>query len=378
MTTTNATTVQTRVPRPGALPYLSVRGAREAIEFYRLVFDAELAGEPYVMGDGRIGHAELTLGGGTIYLADESPDIGFVAPTGGASAVGLMIAVDDTDSTLDRMRSAGATVIREAADNYGARGATVRDPFGHRWMLSGPVALPLATELIRDGDLGYVSWWTPDADRAARFFGHVLGWSYDTDRGPRRHLRNTSLSTGIDGGHAGSRLFCCYAVHDLDAALERVRAAGGEAQAAEEAPFGRIATCTDPQGLEFAVWQAGGQLTRPALNGVRAGDLSYVTYGAPSSATFRDFYAAVFGWTFSPGRVGDGWEPTDVAPMSGVAGGVETTWIVPMWKVDDVEAAAARVVGAGGTIIEEPARQPYGMSALCADDQGGRFYLGDA
>jgi predicted enzyme related to lactoylglutathione lyase len=276
------------------------------------------------------------------------------------------------------MRSAGATVIREAADNYGARGATVRDPFGHRWMLSGPVALPLATELIRDGDLGYVSWWTPDADRAARFFGHVLGWSYDTDRGPRRHLRNTSLSTGIDGGHAGSRLFCCYAVHDLDAALERVRAAGGEAQAAEEAPFGRIATCTDPQGLEFAVWQAGGQLTRPALNGVRAGDLSYVTYGAPSSATFRDFYAAVLGWTFSPGRVGDGWEPTDVAPMSGVAGGVETTWIVPMWKVDDVEAAAARVVGAGGTIIEEPARQPYGMSALCADDQGGRFYLGDA
>jgi uncharacterized glyoxalase superfamily protein PhnB len=80
---------QTRVPRPGALPYLSVRGAREAIEFYRLVFDAGLADEPYLMGDGRIGHAELKLGGGTIYLADESPDIGFVAPTGGASAVGF-------------------------------------------------------------------------------------------------------------------------------------------------------------------------------------------------------------------------------------------------------------------------------------------------
>jgi hypothetical protein len=84
------------------------------------------------------------------------------------------------------------------------------------------------------------------------------------------------------------------------------------------------------------------------------------------------------GWTFSPGRIGDGWQPADVVPMSGVAGGVEITWIVSMWKVDDVEAAAARVVEAGGTIIEEPARQPYGMSALCTDDRGGRFHLGDA
>ncbi|MBN9633889.1 MAG: VOC family protein, partial [Actinobacteria bacterium] len=49
---------------------------------------------------------------------------------------------------------------------------------------------------------------------------------------------------------------------------------------------------------------------------------------------------------------------------------------VPMWTVTDVDAAVARVREAGGTVIDEPSRQPYGMSALCTDDQGARFYLG--
>ena len=48
-----------------------------------------------------------------------------------------------------------------------------------------------------------------------------------------------------------------------------------------------------------------------------------------------------------------------------------------MWSVADVEAAVDRVREAGGTVIEEPSRQPYGMSALCTDDQGTRFYLGE-
>lgn len=47
-----------------------------------------------------------------------------------------------------------------------------------------------------------------------------------------------------------------------------------------------------------------------------------------------------------------------------------------MWTVDDIDAAVARVREAGGTVLDEPSRQPYGLSAECTDDQGSRFYLG--
>jgi predicted enzyme related to lactoylglutathione lyase len=50
---------------------------------------------------------------------------------------------------------------------------------------------------------------------------------------------------------------------------------------------------------------------------------------------------------------------------------------VPMWTVEDVDAAVARVREAGGTVIDEPSQQSYGRSALCTDDQGTRFYLGE-
>ena len=86
-----------------------------------------------------------------------------------ASSVSLMLHVADTDATLERARERGATVQREAYENYGARNATIIDPFGHRWMLSGPVTgAPIQ---IQHGDVGYISVWTPDADRAAAFYG---------------------------------------------------------------------------------------------------------------------------------------------------------------------------------------------------------------
>ena len=64
--------------------------------------------------------------------------------------------------------------------------------------------------------------------------------------------------------------------------------------------------------------------------------------------------------------------------MAGVAGGrCRRQVTVPMWTVADIDAAVARVREAGGTVIEEPSQQSYGKSALCTDDQGTRFYLGE-
>ena len=133
---------------------------------------------------------------------------------------------------------------------------------------------------------------------------------------------------------------------------------------------------TDALGTDFAVFQPTPDIPRPALNGAGPGELSYMTYYVTESAAFRNFYGAVLGWTFEPGRIDDGWGVQDCHPMSGAAGGAAQTVAVPMWTVTDIDAAVARVLEAGGSVIEAPSRQPYGMMAHCADDQGARFYLG--
>lgn len=144
----------------------------------------------------------------------------------------------------------------------------------------------------------------------------------------------------------------------------------------EKFDFGTVLGGTDPAGEAFAVYVPGPADPRPDLNGSGHGELSYVTYEVGDSVRFRDFYGRVLGWTFEGGRIDDGWEPQGVHPMSGVAGGSPATVTVPMWTVDDIDSAVARVHEAGGTVIDEPSQQSYGISAQCTDDQGGRFYLG--
>lgn len=362
-------------PRPGALPYLGVRGAREAIDWYVEAFGASVVGEPYVMPDGRIGHAELAVGGGSIYLADEFPDMGLTAPTEGRTSVSLMLPVRDTDATLERSRRLGAQVQREPYEEYGTRNASLVDPFGHRWMLAGPLR-DATPDSIRHGDIGFVSVWTPDVDRAARFYTAVLGWEYGpVEREEARHVTSASMPQGLWGGQETSTLFCCFAVDDLGAALDAVHRAGGTAEDPTDAPYGRTAMCTDDAGTAFAVYEPMPDNARPTPNGLHQGDLAYVTFEVTDSARHRAFFGAVLGWEFEAGRVEDGWGPIGVQPMTGVSGRHAREVALPMWQVDDIETAVGRVRDAGGTASDVQS-QPYGLMAECADDQGGRFYLG--
>ena len=135
------------------------------------------------------------------------------------------------------------SVQREAYENYGARNATIIDPFGHRWMLSGPVTgAPIQ---IQHGDVGYVSVWTPDADRAAAFYGHVLGWTYD----PQTHqVTNTREHIGIYSVDGPPTLFCCYAVADLDGARQAIVDGGGTVDELEQFDFGTLQRRHRPAG----------------------------------------------------------------------------------------------------------------------------------
>ncbi|MFL6130895.1 MAG: VOC family protein [Mycobacteriales bacterium] len=372
---TSTAVEQTRTAAGAAIPYLAVAvgSGRRALDWYVEVLGARQVGEPIVMPDGKIGHAALALAGGMLYLAEEHPDIGFVAPAPAGTAVSLSLQVPDVAETMRRAVAGGGRTPRAMYDDYGSRNVTVLDPFGHRWLLHTPLAeLP---DTQRPGDIGYLWMTVPDPDRAAEFYAAVLGWQYSPGPAPGgRNVVGQSLPMGIGRGETGVHL--SYAVDDVAAAVQRVRAAGGTASEPEERRYGTAADAVDDQGVAFALHRAG-SAPRSAENSRAQGDLSYLTLEVVDSGRFRTFYGDVLGWTFTAGTVPDGWSVPEVSPMTGLQGGHAEHTAVPMWKVDDVVAAVGRVRAAGGTATE-PARQPYGTTAECADDQGVRFYLGEA
>ena len=119
-------------------PYLVVRGAARAINFYIAAFEAVEAFRMTDPSDGRIGHAELTIGGSVIMLADEYPDFGAISPdTLGGTPVTLHLSTGALTGEVSRAVAAGATVLRAPTDqSFGERNALLLDPFGHRWMLA--------------------------------------------------------------------------------------------------------------------------------------------------------------------------------------------------------------------------------------------------
>jgi PhnB protein len=118
-------------------PYLIVKGAAEAIDFYGKAFGAE---ERFrmPMGDGRVGHAEIRIGDSVVMLADEFPEMDAKGPLAlGGTPVGLCLYVTDSDAVYGRAVAAGAKVVRPIQDQfYGDRSGTVLDPFGHKWTIT--------------------------------------------------------------------------------------------------------------------------------------------------------------------------------------------------------------------------------------------------
>jgi PhnB protein len=115
-------------------PYLSIRGAAQAIEFYKKAFGAkEIMRMPGP--DGKLGHAEISIGGSRIMLSDEYESMAFLSPKArGGTTVHIHLYVKDVDATVARATAAGATVNRPVKDQfYGDRTGSIEDPFGHMW-----------------------------------------------------------------------------------------------------------------------------------------------------------------------------------------------------------------------------------------------------
>jgi PhnB protein len=118
-------------------PYVIVKGASDAIEYYKTAFGAT---EKYRMSgpDGRVGHAELLIGNSHVMLADECPAMGAFAPKPeGGIPMSLCLYVEDVDTVFNRAVAAGATVKKAVMDMpYGDRSGTLVDPFGHVWTIA--------------------------------------------------------------------------------------------------------------------------------------------------------------------------------------------------------------------------------------------------
>ena len=118
-------------------PFLTVRDAMSAIEFYKKAFGAEERG--VAKGpDGKVMHAELKIGDSIIMLSDEFPDFGALSPlSSGGAGMGLHIYVDRVDEAFDRAVKAGAQVEMPVSDQFwGDRYGKLKDPFGHKWSIA--------------------------------------------------------------------------------------------------------------------------------------------------------------------------------------------------------------------------------------------------
>jgi len=119
-----------------ATPYLIIRNAAAAIDFYKAAFGAKEIGRLTMSGD-KVVHCEIQIGDSKLMLADEFPEWGGTSPELlNGTPVGLCLYVKDVDSFFAKAIAAGGKEMRPVSDQfYGDRAGTLHDPFGHRWTI---------------------------------------------------------------------------------------------------------------------------------------------------------------------------------------------------------------------------------------------------
>jgi PhnB protein len=131
-------------------PYLCVKGAAKALEFYTRAFNAK---EVYRLAepDGKIGHAEFEIGNSRLMISDEYPDFGALSPqTIGGSPVAIHLRVEDVDKFVKHAVGAGAIVLRPPKDQFfGERNSMIVDPFGHNWFVTTQIEDVSPSEMQR-------------------------------------------------------------------------------------------------------------------------------------------------------------------------------------------------------------------------------------
>ena len=134
----------------GATPYLIIKGAADAIAYYKKTFGAELIVR-FDAPDGNVMHAELAVGPARFMLTEERPEYGARGPlTIGGSASTAVVHVPDVDTVVANAAASGAKITMPLADQFwGDRSASIIDPFGHNWMIATHIEDPSPEEIGR-------------------------------------------------------------------------------------------------------------------------------------------------------------------------------------------------------------------------------------
>lgn len=401
-------------------PYLAVKDAAAALEFYKRAFGARETIRLTGPGN-RIGHAEIEIAGAPIMLSDEFPDYGSLSPqTIGGSPVKIHLYVDDVDALARQAVAAGATVVRPVEDQfYGDRSGHLADPFGYTWIVSTRKEIVSNQEVQRRFDAMIEPRGSSQPAHASKrvnpiregfhtitpylivnqaaelidFVKNVFGATED--------FRSTGSAGGIHcevrlgdsvmmlgGGGAWRGTPTPTALHvyvpDADAVYRRALEAGATSlRPPADQPYGdRDASVRDPYGNHWYIGthKAGGP-GRYIPEGLREVSVYLHPKDTDKVIAFleRALTAVVVDRAQEPGgaihharlRIGDsilemGEAHAEFQPMP-------TTFYL---YVEDCDALYQRALSAGATSLNPPADQPYGdRNAAVKDPFGNTWYL---
>jgi predicted enzyme related to lactoylglutathione lyase len=243
----------------------------------------------------------------------------------------------------------------------------------------------------------------PDPEAACAFYAGLFGWEFEDVMPPGAPGfyfigRLDGRDVAAVGPHTGGTpVWNTYvAVEDADRSAEQVTALGGTVPGAPEdaGPGGRAATCADPQGARFRLWQPRRRLGAQAVNG--PGSWVFSQLGTTDRAAAQAFYGSLFGWEGDesglwrrPGY-GDHLEATvdpDIRARQAQAppgyadavAWVEPTDGAPHWRVTfsvaDREAAIGVAEGLGGVVVGEPVEDQWTRTVVIRDPQGAELTL---
>jgi uncharacterized protein len=262
--------------------------------------------------------------------------------------------------------------------------------------------LPVVDRTYPHGVPCWVNTEQPDVDAAQHFYGSLFGWSFANAMPPGAPGYWVATLNGLEvaaiAPGEGRRWNTYVAVDDADAAAVAVTEAGGTliTPPRDPGPGGRTATCADPEGAQFRLWQA---RRRPGAQLVNApGTWNFSDVHVHDLTREANFYNSVFGWTastFQPGgavRVmsvpgyGDHLESTvdpdirtrqagapagfaDVVGSLVVAHTTEKSHWHVRFTVGDRDAAAATAERLGATVLAS-SDQDWNRDAIIRDPQG--------
>lgn len=239
-----------------------------------------------------------------------------------------------------------------------------------------------------DGTPCWTDLMTPDGAAARAFYGALFGWHIEVGGEETGFYGLCAVGDRIVAGIGQMQLdhppvWTAYlATSDADATAKAIAGAGGTLvqEPIDVFDYGRMAVAQDPTGGTFGLWQAGTNIGTALANEPNTPTWNELL--TRDYAAARDFYAAVFGWTYTDLSTGD-FQYATFEVDGNTAGGIGTLpadvpdQVPAHWRnyfaVDDADAAVATAVGLGATVARPAADMPYGRHADLRDPQGALF-----